>query len=563
MPSLLDHIDRFSFTTQSISSTSRQTARTPKGPFVRAALETPLWNLARDIDASELGLFTLVSNANATVGQKEEKEGAMMQKTELTRAEFHGATPLRKPAVGRRAEEKDPEVYAEAALKYLDKYQSIRSMSEMRTEVVELLEHLATLREEVNTLSASSAEETRQGGDQVITIKGEEKRIQELTSRVKQLKTRKDLLLKKRRPLGPGSPPMSSADTSQDAFWGEPVPRSKSKARQSLLPPSGDDSFLLDSHMDMNFGDVSMDSLADIPPTPLPSRLQTVSMFTKPKPAEPVSQPVSSPPNDKGGGIIHSPAPDEDANGTEDQPPDEEDEKTIVLQKAPPVTPPPPRPSSVVENTPSPTPQESLPLPPPSQDVRSPRPVTPMRPQSASDVATPATERKSKLRITSDTERIVAKIWTTMADIIMPGHPFNVATAATSNKPPRAKETIALLQTIASQSPSPGSPSTHSTLSSLAETSGPGAAQPTAPQILTALLLFTLLSDPPTYAMPLAKAKEVLASRGLGAAVAAGPLGALSVGGQALETRALYGCIAKRLLKIDRSGKEQILKFDI
>jgi len=150
-----------------------------------------------------------------------------------------------------------------------------------------------------------------------------------------------------------------------------------------------------------------------------------------------------------------------------------------------------------------------------------------------------------------------------MGDIIMPGHPFNAATAATANKPPRAKETIALLQTISSQSPSPSSPSTHSTLS-LADTSSAGGAQAaTAPQVLTALLLFTLLSNPPTYAMPLAKAKEALAARGLGAAAAAGPLGVLSVGGQALETRALYGCIAKRLLKIDRGGKEQILKFDV
>ncbi len=121
MPSLLDHLDRFSFTTQSIQTTSKQIARTSKGPFVRATLETPLWNLARDVDASELGLFTLVSNSGTAVGQKEEKEGTTTQKAELTRVEFHGATPLRKPAVGRRVEEKEPEVYAEAALKYLDK----------------------------------------------------------------------------------------------------------------------------------------------------------------------------------------------------------------------------------------------------------------------------------------------------------------------------------------------------------------------------------------------------------------------------------------------------------
>ena len=32
--------------------------------------------------------------------------------------------------------------------------------------------------------------------------------------------------------------------------------------------------------------------------------------------------------------------------------------------------------------------------------------------------------------------------------------------------------------------------------------------------------------------------------------------------GQSL-TRVLYGCVAKRLVKIDRGGGEQIVKFDI
>ena len=122
MPSLVDHIDRFVYTVQSIQSTSKQIACNPKGPFVRAALETPLWNLARDVDESELGLFTLVSNSSTLpAGPNDDNDINVAQKTELTRVEFLGATPLRKPVGARKVEEKEPEVYAEAALKYLDK----------------------------------------------------------------------------------------------------------------------------------------------------------------------------------------------------------------------------------------------------------------------------------------------------------------------------------------------------------------------------------------------------------------------------------------------------------
>jgi hypothetical protein len=68
--------------------------------------------------------------------------------------------------------------------------------------------------------------------------------------------------------------------------------------------------------------------------------------------------------------------------------------------------------------------------------------------------------------------------------------------------------------------------------------------------------------------MPLNKAKEALSARGLGgpalgAGVSSLALGIVGTSGQAVETRALYGCIAKRLLKIDRSGREQVLKFDV
>ena len=121
----------------------------------------------------------------------------------------------------------------------------------------------------------------------------------------------------------------------------------------------------------------------------------------------------------------------------------------------------------------------------------------------------------------------------------------------------------ALLQSLSSQQPTPTSPSSSSTLSFADNTKNNSQSAPSPSQILTALLLFTLLSNPPSYSLPLAKAKEALVAKNIGASIPSGPLAILSAGGQALESRALYGCIAKRLLKIDRSTKEQVLKFDV
>jgi hypothetical protein len=131
MPSLLDNIDRFSYTAQQIQSTSKTIrTNTKSGCFSRAVLQLPLGDRARDIDASELGLFTLVSQPAATAqpGAADNEDAPPPVVGEIARAEIPAATPLRKPTGGRTAnglrekeKEKPPEVYVEAALKYLDR----------------------------------------------------------------------------------------------------------------------------------------------------------------------------------------------------------------------------------------------------------------------------------------------------------------------------------------------------------------------------------------------------------------------------------------------------------
>src|ERR1700683_1941970 len=118
MSALAGHIDRFSSTVKSIRttlSTLSDPSLNSQGPFTRAVLNTPLGDQIREIDSSELGLFTLVAPSHQD-----------KPKDEITRVEFPGATPLRPPAAARRDDamrikELEPEVYAQAALKYLDR----------------------------------------------------------------------------------------------------------------------------------------------------------------------------------------------------------------------------------------------------------------------------------------------------------------------------------------------------------------------------------------------------------------------------------------------------------
>jgi hypothetical protein len=67
-------------------------------------------------------------------------------------------------------------------------------------------------------------------------------------------------------------------------------------------------------------------------------------------------------------------------------------------------------------------------------------------------------------------------------------------------------------------------------------------------------LLLALLEATPSYALPLAKVKEVLSAKG-DAGVAS-----IRSGG---SIRVLYACVAKRLMKIERGGGEQTVRFDI
>ena len=223
-----------------------------------------------------------------------------------------------------------------------------------------------------------------------------------------------------------------------------------------------------------------------------------------------------------------------------------------------------------------------------SISVLSPLSPTPIREAEPASV-TP--HNRQKIRVTTELERIVVwsfpsmqlvtvhltstqeKIWATVGEIIMPGHPFDALGKSTNkSKPPRAKETmfvlfvmyttIALmsstrsyLRELSSHTPTPSSPST-SSFSSLAAPSSANTS-PTAQQVLTAHMLLALLGAP-SHSLTLRALKESLSAK----AVSVGTDTSAALLGGSAVTKPLYGCVAKRLLKIERGAGEQIVKFD-
>lgn len=119
MTSLASQIDRFSHNTKAIKATTATTAISQStnlsipGPFTSAVLNAHLGDLIRDIDASELGLFSLT---NPTPSNLHEQN---IQGADVTRVDIPAPTPLRKPRDISKQSDIEPEIYAQAALKYI------------------------------------------------------------------------------------------------------------------------------------------------------------------------------------------------------------------------------------------------------------------------------------------------------------------------------------------------------------------------------------------------------------------------------------------------------------
>ncbi|OJT10716.1 hypothetical protein TRAPUB_12748 [Trametes pubescens] len=402
-------------------------------------------------------------------------------------------------------------------------------------QAVQMLDRLEEVRANIHALSEqlkqhSSADAANPPSSPKSAIKEEERQIEDLQSQILYLRQRKEELVKKkvRAPLRSKREqktpvrvtPASPADEREETFWNTPG------ATARTLHFTGDS--LLDEEIDIN--DVSASSFGTpaVPPKKA-DKTPRQGLLARHRPS--VGERVE---------IAPEPEDDYDEDEVEsvldDGEADETAEPTVVFQKAP---------------LPSPPEEPQAPSPPPE-----PTPVAPAEsPVATSSKTTP---HRQKVRVTTELERIVEKMWATVGEIVMPGHPFDALGKSTNkSKPPRAKETMAYLQELSTHKPTPASPSA-SSFSSLsgAAPSGPGAT-PTAQQILTAHMLLVLLGAP-GHALTLRVLKDTLAEKA--AAIGAG--GAGLMGGSAV-TKPVYGCVAKRLLKIERGAGEQVVKFDM
>ena|ERR1700761_8979407 len=115
---LLDTIDRISTSAALIKKVTQEPEYDGPGAFSRALFNRDTQAVIRDVDDSELGLFTLENTSVAP--------DALASEPHVTMAKVTEATPLRKQRVRTRSQSGetpayDPEVYAEAALRYLHK----------------------------------------------------------------------------------------------------------------------------------------------------------------------------------------------------------------------------------------------------------------------------------------------------------------------------------------------------------------------------------------------------------------------------------------------------------
>ncbi|KAH8995722.1 hypothetical protein EDB92DRAFT_1794419 [Lactarius akahatsu] len=510
MPSITDHINRLNQTTRIIKSAANDINQSSHaGPFSRSVLSTPLGDLIRDIDPSELGLFTLLPPPQPAAPHQN------AQVSGIARVEVVSATPLRKyPAAQRRdvftePKKPPPEVFAEAALKYIDRYAEIRPMPHVRSRVVAMLEQLYQLHEEIRSLNDTlkDMEALAPTSDPLSSkshVAKEEKKLRDVQARLELLQKRK-LALQSRQHVAsdpvkdnPPMPPNSALSNPQeDTFWTTPGDRSAMYFKGERL---------IDEDVDLSNVTSSFSTPA-VPFKPSVARVVPSDAAVIEEEQSPTEGPEDSSALENT--FDHTTAAHD--NNTENV--ERADDRPLLQM----------------------TSEPSIPVMDLGQsDI------------SSTDDRTPRAHSAKKIRVTGDVERIVSKIWATVGDLIMPGNPFS-ASGTSGTRPPRAKETIAHLHTLASQDPLPASP----TASSLSSTVAPSTQSPTSQQVLTAHLLIALLEATPHFALPLAKVKELLSARE-------------SVGTMPrASNRVLYGCVAKRLIRIDRGKGEQTVRFDV
>ncbi|KAH8830199.1 hypothetical protein DL96DRAFT_1591980 [Flagelloscypha sp. PMI_526] len=217
MSQLLSHIERFNRDSRSIHKLAVSSSVPLAGPFTRAVLSSDLGELARDIDPTELGLFTLI--------RPEPLEDRRREKKEISRVEFHGATPLRPgPQTAKKEKEIEPEVYLDAALRCIHRYSGVKPMKSAEKQAADLLDRLEQTRERINALTDELQQvENTHAPSMKPEADAEQARIDALKQRILKLEQKKADAISAQALSAP-SPPTTPQKDEKSLYFGTPGP---------------------------------------------------------------------------------------------------------------------------------------------------------------------------------------------------------------------------------------------------------------------------------------------------------------------------------------------------
>ncbi|KAJ1311838.1 hypothetical protein OPQ81_010299 [Rhizoctonia solani] len=507
---LLDSVSRLSLTTDDILTASNRTIN-DVGPFTDALLgKHQITDIIRDAEEGEQTLFTHRSVDVAGV------KGPVDPRPVVVGGNVVGT--------GVREKEQDVDVILNAALRLVENY---GSMPRAKSHIEELLDRASEVRSRISLLE-DELEELKNAEPAPIeaempSLKDEERAVVKMEAQLNAARRRRDGL---REQLAQKQRARATAQSQHANVISTPTAAARTRTR-----PGG--------------GKIPNPFLARLTSTLVekdPDATTNISMHLAGVPKEQSFLVDEGPPqwtddsilSGAGGGDGGIDSIWDGHEGEEYVEDDGEGEGTVILAIPPAAGPSPP--SSPVRTAtavpvlrtaivPVPAPAPA-PVPTPAPAVAAPPP-----PVVEAAVAKPPSEPKPKpeppapkpqdVKVTPETQANTALIWATVGKVLMPSSNYGSDTPG-----PDVLETASILQSLSSQSLASSDP------------------QP----ILTATLLLYLLQNgsSPLPAVRTAlgeKEKESESANGLG-------------------IKALYACVAKKLLKIDRKGREATVRFE-
>ncbi|KAF8599364.1 hypothetical protein BDV93DRAFT_546937 [Ceratobasidium sp. AG-I] len=549
---LLDSLSRLSLSTDDIFTAANRTIA-DVGPFTDAVLGShAITDIIRDAEEAEQTLFTQRSVqtpggvVGVGVGRAVDVRPVGVHKVGIA------GLGLGAGAGGGAAKEVDIEVLLGAALRLVESYGSmprakghIEQLHDRTAEVRSRISFLEDELEELKTTGSNLPAEPEQP-----SLRDEEKAVVTFEAQLAAARRKRDALRdqlqsKKRRNLGdPGhtiSTPTAAARTRTRVGMGSKIanPFLARAAALSAPPPDPDATTTI---ADQISG--TSESLVDERPPAWAD--DSILSVAKSSDGEGEAEEDEWGGEDDGAGVGGGAIPDVGAESVWEQEGPEDETVMLAIPPAVSFSPPPSPPKVVAAAVPLRSRASVIAAPAPAPTpvpvaAPAPAPVAPV----ASVAAKPAVEVKTapsvaavakEVKATPEMEINTALIWSTVGKVIAPTSNYGDGSPA-----PNATQTISILQSLASQSyaNAPSSPATASSLQNPAE---PAPAQ----TILTAILLLYLLREGPS---PLPAVRSALAEKE----------GESTAG---LGIKALYACVAKKLLKIDRKGREATVRFE-